>query len=344
MASQEAALGAPAAELADARARARIRTDFDATLIVEAAAGAGKTTALVGRIAAALAAGVASLDRIVAVTFTDKAAGELKLRLRGEIERGRRAADDAAARGRLDDALRKLEEARIGTIHSFCADLLRDYPVAAGVDPEFAVAGDDDAEEMIEQAFARWFERALAAPGEGLRRILRRRDPGDRDGPRPALLAAARDLIEWRDFDCAWADEPFERDSAIDGLVAEIAELGELARAGDPQDWLARALDQIARPIAEATRLERVRPRDYDALEHALTALLGGADGRWRWRGGGEFFGEIRRAPILERRDALRARLAEFRDRAGANLAPLLRRELWPVVAEYQEIKRREGR
>jgi ATP-dependent helicase/nuclease subunit A len=344
MASQEAALGAPPAELADARARVRIRTDFDATLIVEAAAGAGKTTALVGRIAGALAAGAASLDRIVAVTFTDKAAGELKLRLRGEIERARRAADDAAARGRLDDALRKLEEARIGTIHSFCADLLRDYPVAAGVDPEFAVAGDDEAEEMIEQAFERWFERALAAPGEGLRRILRRRDPGDRDGPRPALLAAARDLIEWRDFDCDWADEPFERDSAIDGLVAEIAELGELARAGDPQDWLARALDQIARPIAEATRLERVRPRDYDALEHALTALLGGADGRWRWRGGGEFFGEIRRAPILERRDALRARLAEFRDRAGANLAPLLRRELWPVVAEYQEIKRREGR
>ncbi len=341
----EALAAAPAApELADRRARERIRNDLGATLIVEAAAGAGKTTALVGRIAAALAAGAARLDRIVAVTFTDKAAGELKLRLRAEIERARRTAAAPDERNRLDDALRKLEEARIGTIHAFCADLLREYPVAAGVDPEFAVAGDDEIESLIERAFGRWFERVLAAPDEGLRRILRRRDPADRAGPRPALLAAARELIEWRDFDCAWADEPFERERAIDALAGEIAALGELARAADAEDWLRRAIEEIARPIAEATRLERVRPRDYDALEHALTGLLGGADGRWRWRGGGDRFGAIERSAVIARRAALRQRLEEFRDCAGANLAPMLRRELWPVAGEYQQIKRREGR
>ncbi len=64
-----------AARLADQTERDRIARDLDTTLIVEAAAGTGKTTALVGRMVAAIAAGRAQLDRIVAVTFTELAAG-----------------------------------------------------------------------------------------------------------------------------------------------------------------------------------------------------------------------------------------------------------------------------
>jgi ATP-dependent exoDNAse (exonuclease V) beta subunit len=67
---------------ADAESRRRIQEDFGATLFVEAAAGTGKTTALVGRIVGLIRAGAGTLDRIVAVTFTEKAAGEMKLRLR----------------------------------------------------------------------------------------------------------------------------------------------------------------------------------------------------------------------------------------------------------------------
>src|SRR5512144_1296956 len=73
----------------DQEARRCIREDLDATLIVEAAAGTGKTTMLVARIIAVLRAGVAELDRIVAVTFTEKAAGEMKLRLRTGLEKAR---------------------------------------------------------------------------------------------------------------------------------------------------------------------------------------------------------------------------------------------------------------
>lgn len=72
----------------DSAARQQILTDFHTTLFVEAAAGTGKTTALVGRIVALVREGISTLDRIVAVTFTEKAAGEMKLRLRTEIERG----------------------------------------------------------------------------------------------------------------------------------------------------------------------------------------------------------------------------------------------------------------
>ena len=91
-------------DLPDAEARRRIFTEFGTTLFVEAAAGTGKTTALVGRIVTLIRQGVATLDRIVAVTFTEKAAGEMKLRLRTEIERARQdcAPED---RRRLERAL-----------------------------------------------------------------------------------------------------------------------------------------------------------------------------------------------------------------------------------------------
>ncbi len=338
------ALAVVAAPPADQRVRDRIRSDLDTTLIIEAAAGTGKTTALVSRIVAVVASGRSELDRIVAVTFTEKAAGELKLRLRAEIERARHDDPDPDTRARLDNSLRKLEEARIGTIHSFCADLLRERPVEAAVDPMFEVAAEDATAAIFNAAFDRWFEKALAHPGEGLRRILRRPDVTDRAGPRPLLRAAAQELLEWRDFDTSWQHEPFARDREIDSLVAEIEALSTVATEGEPEDWLRRALEELRRPIAEATRLEAVRDRDYDALEAVLLRLVRGNDRHWRWRGAGDRFGEFPRAEILARREALRAKLTEFRDRAGASLAPLLRDELWPVVGIYRELKERAGR
>src|SRR5262249_21212798 len=144
--------------LADERARERIRTDLDSTLVVEAAAGTGKTTELVGRVLALLKTGRASLSHIVAVTFTEKAAGEMKLRLRAEIENVRASAAGEEERGRLDDALAALEEARISTIHGFCADLLRERAVDARVDPQFEVAADEERERIYGESFERWFQ------------------------------------------------------------------------------------------------------------------------------------------------------------------------------------------
>ena len=80
----------PERPLVDAATRRRIQTSLDESLFIEAAAGTGKTTELVARIVNILAEGKARVDQILAVTFTEKAAGELKLRLRQELERERR--------------------------------------------------------------------------------------------------------------------------------------------------------------------------------------------------------------------------------------------------------------
>src|SRR5215472_9304060 len=99
----------------DTRARELIRSGLDHTLIVEAAAGTGKTTELVERITSVLRTGLAKVEQIVAVTFTHKAAGELKIRLRQKLDEARQSAQGREL-AYLEDALKRLEEAAIGTI------------------------------------------------------------------------------------------------------------------------------------------------------------------------------------------------------------------------------------
>src|SRR5205823_9689929 len=215
--------------LADARARERIQTDLGATLVVEAAAGTGKTTELVARIVALVRTGRTTLDRILSVTFTDLAAGEMKRRLRSELEEARAAAT-VEERDRLTAALERLEAAPIGTIHSFCAALLRERPVEARVDPVFEVAAGEEQDRLFDQAFDGWFQRVIASPPEGVRRLLRRKvRPGDRP-PRELLRQAGRDLSEHRDFSGPWRRERFDREAGLEQQIARLAELGELAQ------------------------------------------------------------------------------------------------------------------
>ncbi len=337
------------AALPDAEARRAIREDLGDTLFVEAAAGTGKTSALVSRIAAVLASGAATLDRIAALTFTEKAAGEMKLRLRAEIERARGAPETApAARERLAASLAQLEVARIATIHAFCADLLRERPVEAGVDPRFEVAPEERAQALLDAAFERWFQQALADPPEGVRRVLRRRARGaDAQGPRELLRRAVGSLVEHRDFPAAWRRPRFAREAALDRVFAELGGVAELAaRAADPAgDWLARNLAEIERALAEIALREAVSGRDHDGLEAELRELARSRQVHWHWRGSPRrpFARDLPRSEVLERRDAAKASLDALLRDCDADLAPLLREELRPVVAAYQRSKQRAG-
>src|SRR5688500_1721356 len=158
----------------DDRARRRIRTSLDESLIVEAAAGTGKTTELVGRIVNILRTGRTTINRIVAVTFTRKAAGELRLRLRIELDRARSTAREGNEIHHLEHALSRLEEAHIGTIHSFCTELLRQRPVEARIAPGFQELDENQAARVYARAFDKWIQNALQRMPEGLRRSLSR--------------------------------------------------------------------------------------------------------------------------------------------------------------------------
>src|SRR5438105_3844760 len=158
----------------DADARDAISHDLDATLVVEAAAGTGKTTELVKRILRVLATGRARMVEVVAVTFTEKAAGELKLRLREALEQDRADAADEDVRRRLEQALETLEEAHVNTIHGFCAELLRERPVEACVDPLFTVLTEPQASALYTRAFRAWLQTSLENTSDGLRLAMLR--------------------------------------------------------------------------------------------------------------------------------------------------------------------------
>ncbi|MGE5049525.1 MAG: UvrD-helicase domain-containing protein, partial [Deltaproteobacteria bacterium] len=330
------------APLADARARERIRSDLQATLIVEAAAGTGKTTELVARIVSLVRSGRTTLDRILSVTFTDLAAGEMKLRLRTELEKAQKNAP-ADERERLTRALARLEVAAIGTIHSFCADLLRERPVEARVDPVFEVAAGDSQERLFDQAFDAWFQRTIQDPPEGVRRLLRRKARGGDAPSRDLLRDAGWDLAEHRDFDGAWRREPFDRAAGLDRVVARLGELAAFAPlAQQPDDWAAVSVAEIARWVSELARREQARGRDPDGLEAELHELARRRS--WNWRGKGKWFAPgIEHATVTALRDQVKAEPDAFLRACDADLAACLREELRPLCAAYEGLKQSAG-
>ena len=331
--------------LADGEARRRIREDLETTFVVEAAAGTGKTTELVARIVALLASGRAKLDEIVAVTFTEKAAGEMKLRLRGGIERSRTAEDaPLEVRANLDRSLAMLEAARIGTIHSLCSDLLHEHPLEAEVDPLFEVGAEDETERLFDQAFDRWFQRALSNPPEGVRRLLRRRPRGrDRQTPREVLRDAAYRLADRRDFDGPWRRDPWDRTEAMSGALDALRAAASVAapKNAAEKDFIGRNLQKIGRFLEELDRREAVRGRDEDGLEAELRDVQRWSE--WRWRGGG-FNCLVSRNEAIALRDDAKRMVDAFLDAASADLAACLFAELQPLMEEFERLKKRAGR
>ncbi|MCB9646230.1 MAG: UvrD-helicase domain-containing protein [Deltaproteobacteria bacterium] len=328
----------------DQAARDRIREDTAHSLLVEAAAGTGKTYELVQRLVRVLASGV-PVDRVVAVTFTRKAAGELKLRLRQALDEARQSSPDPAVRGHLDAALARLEEARVGTIHSFCAEVLRERPVEAGVDPAFRELDEAEARRVYDQAFARFIQDQLAAPTETLSRALSRPLYGDQL-PLERLADAGWQLCEWRDYDAPWQEDYYDLPAHMDSLAERCMELADLSRVhAEPTDDLFKSLAPAREVTAWLERAELDGDRSLVELESRLFALARDVvpkkgDPQPREHG---MFGPVSRRDVLQTRDKLVADIGACRRRADAQLAVRLAAELRGVVAAYEDKKRRLG-
>ena len=332
---------------ADAAARRIIRESLEESLIVEASAGTGKTTELVARIVQVLAKGLTTVEKIVAVTFTHKAAGELKIRLRQELDKARLSAVDASERARVEDALKALEEAAIGTIHGFCAQILRERPVEAGVDPAFEELTEQEASRIYERAFNQWFQRRLGESSPGLRRALARlawRDSTDTGSAIDQLKGAGRKLIEWRDFPALWRREAFDREAEIEALMSQVTELAAMAaQCKRINDNLAGSLRPLQQLLTWLGRGDAMRRKDYDTLESLLLKLQ--RDVKRDPRKGSGFFAEgVRREDALAGRARLLESLDGFRQRAGADLAAELRAEMADLVELYAKLKARAGK
>jgi ATP-dependent exoDNAse (exonuclease V) beta subunit len=348
-------------KLTDQEDRDRIVTLLDETLIVEAAAGTGKTTELVRRIIMILESGRARIREIVAVTFTEKAAGELKLKIREELEKARRRAEAgevldganaAVVRDRLTDALAHLEEAHVSTLHGFCGELLRERPVEARVDPLFTVLTEGQARSLFDRAFDSWLGQQIESPPAGVRRALRRPSPrsfgwaeeDDAGAPVDRLRNAAWCLAEWRDFTREWRQPEYDRVREIDALVQQVHEYAALTES---PDWARDSLYEGTLPVRQASEAIRrsvgVRGPDHDGWEAQLIDLLHEGLDRIR-TGRAQFYKPgVPRAQLVDARDRLVAALKGFRELVDADLAALLSTELRGVLRRYDALKRQEG-
>jgi ATP-dependent helicase/nuclease subunit A len=178
----------------DRQSRRRIHEDLLENILVEAGAGSGKTQMLAERMAAGMAAGVYQVEHMAAVTFTRKAASELRgrfhLALEGELVRACAASPghpaDLGRIARLRSALSNLERFFAGTIHSFCARLLRERPVESGVSPGFTELDEVQDLELRQRAWREFITSARAS--------------GD-----PAMIALLFADVRPQDLDSAFA-------------------------------------------------------------------------------------------------------------------------------------------
>src|SRR5262249_40076676 len=127
----------------------------------EAGAGTGKTSVLVDRFVAAVCDDEVPMSDMLAFTFTERAADQLRGRVRGAL---RARARDAEGERQLELARlsRDTEGAWISTIHGFCRRLLAAHPVAAGVDPRFRVLDEGEASRLRNRAFWAALEQLLS--------------------------------------------------------------------------------------------------------------------------------------------------------------------------------------
>ena len=178
------------AALADSQDRFRAETTWERNVVVMAGAGTGKTTILVNRILNLLMREPNPLviTEIVALTFTNKAATEMKQRLRVQLlrlteqkedmistfrTRYHLSAEEVGARAKM--ALEQLEKSQIGTLHSFAAHLLRLHPVESEIDPLFQEDDGSEFKELFDFSWDRWLDDELGSSGpqhERWRRVL----------------------------------------------------------------------------------------------------------------------------------------------------------------------------
>lgn len=122
---------------------------IDRHISVTAGPGSGKTTVLVERYLHILRSQKLNIDQIVAITFTNRAANEMRERLRDQLNQLLQTANEADRRKWLGYK-RTLDGAVITTIHGFCARLLREFPVEAGIDPQFLLLNEHRAAMLLE--------------------------------------------------------------------------------------------------------------------------------------------------------------------------------------------------
>ena len=261
--------------------RRKIVEQLDQTMLVEAAAGTGKTTGMLARMVGLIREGLCPVDTLAAVTFTRKAAAELRARFQVQLERAAREATGLEAE-RLLVAVAGVERCFIGTIHSFCARLLRERPIEAGVDLAFQELDDELDAQLRESAWSDFTNRLIV---EGDERLGQLQELGlQLDQLRAGFFRFAEfsDVQQWDAPEVELGDWT----NAMRALEDYVAHMEALV-PGFPAD---RGNDKIMNRYEQIVRLARNRDLQVPAQFMEVLALFN-ARAKWvlsAWPGGAD--------------------------------------------------------
>jgi ATP-dependent helicase/nuclease subunit A len=323
-------------ELSDAEARRRIRHDSASTLFVEAGAGSGKTTALVSRVQTlALKDGIPIAD-IAAVTFTERAASDLRDQLRTRLEQAATHEREPDMRALAQAALDDLDTAAIGTLHSFAQRILNEHPIEAGIPPLIEVLDEVGSSVAFEGRWSQLRKELLDDPamaatlqvgmGAGItlahvRSLITK-------------LNSDWDLVDERVVAAGQPPEPLLPDPS--SLVTEARRLS--ARAGDCADLEDKFLLRLWDVQAWADRLEAAGTDPVNRL----TVLQEAADLKWSYGRESNWDGRL-----AELKDECR----EWQARARREVSTVLESTLRSIVywcgvrvLKSAHVRRAEGR
>jgi len=251
------------------------RFEPETNFLVRAAAGSGKTTALVARMVGLVRRGI-PIDDCAAITFTRKAASEMKARLYTELRTTRQRLDTQAEapstqQRHVGQALSDLPRCFIGTIHGFCARLLREHPLAAGVPPDFVPGLDDrDREDLRQRVWQDYLDDVWETSPEQVEHVAAL-------GIEPSELNHFfGQLCRYPDLDpyVDGPDHPPDLSSAIETLREKV-ERWTPALPDDPGTADAKP-GTAASTLRTARRMLEVRPLDDPAAQAELIELFDG--------------------------------------------------------------------
>ncbi len=268
-------------EVVDAAHRNDAMHDLTRTYLLEAGAGTGKTKVLVGRYVSCVLDpehGAGDVRAVAAITYTEKAAGELRQRVREELEKLEDAAAGAPEAARIRAALDALDDAPIGTIHGFAGRLLREFPVEARVDPAFEQLDALGSDLERARLWQEWVTGLASGEGDGdetvrgwVRRLLR---AGVRlDDLRKLAIGKGGLFAERYDVDPV-ATPPAEPDltESMDALSHAVRDLGGFCdvACSDPSD---SALQGSIELCEACERVLTDAPADIDELMGLVYAI-----------------------------------------------------------------------
>ena len=259
-----------------------------AEVMVEAGAGTGKTGVMVDRYCRLVCDRGVSPDSVLAFTFTDKAAAELRQRIRAEIER---RAEEGSERAR--ELLPRLGSAWVTTIHGFCNRLLSAHPVAVGIDPRFRVLDAPETERAAGEAFDEALEGFLGGGDRDRENTVAAFDIG---GLRAMVIGAHAELRSRGAAEPRLPEppEPDVRGALRDAAAAAAEALPELKPGSANHELVERArslldgcedhpgLDEIAalRTGSKAKPIAAYR----EAIEAALSRVAEAGEGGRAYR------------------------------------------------------------